>query len=89
MKEEALRLTEELNNEMFKRGGFEYYSPFEFKSCGWNNSAIYFMGIPLWTEDGDEREYITETDEKEALRSFVVREAKKILKDLNLKMGAL
>lgn len=45
------------------------------------------MGIVLWTEDNDEREYITETDEKESLRTCVIRETEKILKDLNLKMG--
>ncbi|HEY8364726.1 MAG TPA: hypothetical protein VIK84_04060 [Haloplasmataceae bacterium] len=88
MKEEALNLVEDLNNELQERGGLEYYCPFEFKSYGWNNSAIYFMGVVLWTEDNDEREYINETDEKESLRTYVIREAEKILKDLNLKMSA-
>ena len=87
-KEQALNLVEDLNNELQDRGGLEYYCPFEFKSYGWNNSAIYFMGIVLWTEDNDEREYLTESDEKESLPSYVIREAEKILKDLNLKMGA-
>ena len=88
MKEEALALVEELNNELQDRGGLEYYCPFEFKSYGWNNSAIYFMGIVLWTDDNDEREYIGETDIQESLRTCVIREAESILKDLNLKMGA-
>jgi hypothetical protein len=88
MKEQALNLVEELNDELQDRGGLEYYYPFEFKSYGWNNSAIYFMGIVLWTEDNDEREYLTESDGKESLRIYVIREAEKILKDLNLKMDA-
>jgi hypothetical protein len=89
MKEEALALVEELNNELQDRGGLEYYCPFEFKSYGWNNSAIYFMGVVLWTDDNDEREYIEDTDEQEPLRDYIVRESKTLLKDLNKKMRNL
>jgi len=87
MKEEALALVEELNNETIT--DLEYYCPFEFKSFGWNNSAIYFMGIVLWTDDNDEREYIGDTDEQESLRNYVVRESKLILNDLNKKLNNL
>ena len=89
MKEEALALVEELNDELQDRGGLEYYCPFEFKSYGWKNSAIYFMGIVLWTDDNDEREYIEDTDEQEPLRDYIVRESKTLLKDLNKKMRNL
>jgi hypothetical protein len=89
MNEEALALVEELNNELQDRGGLEYYCPFEFKSYGWNNSAIYFMGVVLWTDDNDEREYIEDTDEQEPLRDYIVRESKTLLKDLNKKMRNL
>jgi len=87
MKEEALALVEELNNETIT--DLEYYCPFEFKSFGWNKSAIYFMGIVLWTDDNDEREYIGDTDEQESLRNYVVRESKLILNDLNKKLNNL
>ncbi|BBI90447.1 hypothetical protein HYO65_gp055 [Tenacibaculum phage PTm1] len=87
MKEDALKLVEDLNDEVQDRNGLEYYMPFEFKSYGWQNSGIYFMGVILWTDENDEREYIGE-DTKEDLRTFILREADKILKDLNLKMGA-
>ena len=87
MKEEALTLVENLNNEAIT--DLEYYVPFEFKSLGWRNSAIYFMGVILWTEDNDEREYIEDTDEQEPLRDYIVRESKVILKDLNKKMNNL
>ena len=89
MKEEALALVEELNNELQDRGGLEYYCPFEFKSYWWNNSAIYFMGVVLWTDDNDEREYIEDTDEQEPLRDYIVRESKTLLKDLNKKIRNL
>jgi hypothetical protein len=87
MKEEALTLVEQLNSEAIT--DLEYYVPFEFKSFGWNNSAIYFMGIILWTDDNDEREYIGDTDEKELLRDYIVRESKVILEDLSKKMNNL
>ena len=87
MKEEALALVEELNNETIT--DLEYYCPFEFKSFGWDNSAIYFMGIVLWTDENDEREYIGDTDEQESLRNYVVRESKLILNDLNKKLNNL
>lgn len=87
MKEEALALVEELNSEAIT--DLEYYCPFEFKSRGWNNSTIYFMGIILWTDDNDEREYIKDTDEQEPLRDYIVRESKVILNDLNKKMRNL
>jgi len=87
MKEEALALVEELNNETIT--DLEYYCPFEFKSFGWDNSAIYFMGIVLWTDAYDEREYIGDTDEQESLRNYVVRESKLILNDLNKKLNNL
>ena len=87
MREEALILVEELNNEAIT--DLEYYCPFEFKSYGWYNSAIYFMGIILWTDENDEREYIEDTDEQEPLRDYIVRESKVILKDLNKKMNNL
>ena len=46
------------------------------------------MGVILWTEDNDEREYIENTDEQEDLRTYIIRQSEIILKDLNLKMGA-
>ena len=82
MKEEALDLVEDLNNETEERGGLNYYCPFEFRSYGWNNSAIYFMGVLIWTEENDEREYISGTDENEPLYNYVIREAERILKDI-------
>lgn len=85
----AYALVEELNDELYDKGGLDYYIPFEFKSSGYQNSAIYFMGIPIWTDDNDEREYIFNTNIKEPLKVYILRESKKILKDLKLKMKSL
>jgi hypothetical protein len=87
MKEEALALVEELNNEAIT--DLEYYCPFELRSKGWNNSVICFMGIIVWTDEYDERKYIEDTDIRESLRDYIVRESKVILNDLNKKMGNL
>jgi len=87
MKEEALALVEELNNEAIT--DLEYYCPFELRSRGWNNSVICFMGIIVWTDEYDERKYIEDTDIRESLRDYIVRESKVILNDLNKKMGNL
>lgn len=84
----ALDIVQELNDDVAERGGLEYYAPFEFKSIGWQGSAIYFMGIFIWSEENDERDYIGDTDIQEPLRVFVIKQAEKILKDLNMKMGA-
>ena len=85
---QVLDIVEDLNNDVVERGGLEYYAPFEFMSIGWQGSAVYFMGVFIWTEENDERDYVGETDEKEPLRGFIIRQAEKILKDLNMKMGA-
>jgi hypothetical protein len=87
MREEALALVEELNNEAIT--DLEYYCPFELRSKGWNNSVIYFMGTIIWTDEYDERKYIEDTDIRESLRDYIVRESKVILNDLNKKMGNL
>ena len=87
MKEEALALVEELNNEAIT--DLEYYCPFELRSKGWNNSVICFMGIIVWTDEYDERKYIEDTDIRESLRDYIVRESKVILNVLNKKMGNL
>ena len=84
MKEEALALVDELNSEAII--GLEHYFPFDFRSYGWNHSAIYFMGVILWTDKYDEREYIEDTDEQEPLRDYILRESKVILNDLNKKL---
>jgi hypothetical protein len=87
MKEEALALVEELNNEAIT--DLEYYCPFELRSKGWNNSVICFMGIIIWTDEYDERKYIEDTLEREPLRDYIVRESKIILEDLSKKMNNL
>lgn len=84
----ALDIVEDLNNEVSERNGLDYYSPFEFKSIGWQGSAVYFMGVFLWSDENDERDYIEGSDEKEDLKAFIIKQSLKILKDLNLKMGA-
>lgn len=86
---QALDIVEDLNNDIEERGDLEYYAPFEFKSNGWQSSAISFMGVFIWTEENDERDYVDETDEKESLRNFIIRQSKMILKDLNVKMRFL
>jgi hypothetical protein len=85
----ALELVEELNDEVYERGGFEWYVPFTFESGGYDLGVIKFMGEIVWTEYEDMREYVDEDGEvQESLRNYVLRESNKVLKDLNLKMGA-
>jgi len=36
------------------------YSPFEFRTFGWNNSVVLFMGVVIWDDDND---YIIDEDE--------------------------
>lgn len=87
-REEILDLIEELNRESFLDGvSFEYYSPFEFKSNG-DEYAVFFMGIILWTEENDEREWIDE-ENKEPFRGYFIRESKKLLHDLNMRVAQL
>jgi len=89
MKQEALRIVEELNMESYlnNEDSLDYYEPFDFRSTGYD-SAIYFMRLFIWSEDNDEREWITE-HEKEPLKSFCISQAKRILSDLNYRMGEL
>lgn len=88
MKEEALNLVESLNNESFLDGRcLDHYAPYEFTSIGYD-CYISFMGVHLWSYDNDERSWITDTD-KEPLREFVIKESKKIVNDLNLRMRQL
>lgn len=87
LKIQALDCVEDLNNEIEERGGLEYYRPFKFQSTGYCGSIVTFMGVTIWTEENDERDYISE-DEKQPLKDFFIRESCRILKDLNLKMGA-
>jgi hypothetical protein len=47
------------------------------------------MGIIIWTDECDEREYIGDTDIQESLRDYIVRESKVILEDLSKKMNNL
>ncbi len=86
--EKVLGIVEDLNNDIEERGGLNYYTPFKFESIGWQGSAVYFMGVAIWSEQNDERNYICGTDEKEPFREFFIKKAEKILKDLNMKMGA-
>ena len=88
MTKEALELVRSLNNETYIDGvSLEFYDPFEFISTG-NECGIKFMGFYLWTEDNDERDWITE-HEKEPLRRFILNESKKILKDMNQRMAQI
>ncbi len=81
---EELKLVESLNNETFIDGKcIEHIEPFHFESNGylWK---ISFMGIDLISTDNDDREWIK--DEREPLRDFVIKEAKKILLDITTRM---
>lgn len=84
----ALDIVNDLNDYIYDKDSIEYYKPFEFRSIGSQDSIVYFMGVFIWSVDNDERDYIEETDEREPLREFLIRQAKIVLKDLNLKMSA-
>ena len=74
--EEARKAVEELNDELYGQG-LEYISPFEYRSRGWQNAAVLFMGEIIWTEEDDPREWIE--DKYESLYHFLWKESKGIL----------
>ena len=82
---DALVLVETLNEQTFIYGGcigeidlFNFESTYYF----WE---ITFLNISLISSENDEREWIN-SDTKEPLRDFVIREAKKVLSDLTVRM---
>lgn len=86
--QEALNVVEDFNNKVDERNGSEFHCPFEYKSYGWKGCLIEFMGVVVWDSENDNRDYISD-NEKESLYDYVERESLKILKALNLKMGAV
>lgn len=89
MEQEALKLVEDLNNESWSEGNNTFWEPFEFISTG-NFCGIKFMGEFVWDSENDGREYDYDKDEhKEDLRTFVIKESKKILKNLKQKIKLL
>lgn len=85
--EEALSLVEQLNEKASNKGNLDYYCPFEFKSTGWSNSVIYFMGVHVWDDCDDMREYVDEcSNERESLENYVLKMSKIIFNDLKIKM---
>lgn len=88
MKQEALKLVESLNNETFLDGvSLEWIEPFTYESNGYQ-CKISFLGVSLWNNANDDREWMDD-DEKEHLRKFIVREAKKILADINRRLALI
>lgn len=87
MTQEALKLVEELNSETWVEGIGEFWKPFKFCAGGYV-CWIEFMGEPVWYSDTDNRRYIND-DEKEPLIECLIRESKRILLDLNIKMAKL
>ena len=87
IREEALQLVDKLNDKCLEKGGMDWYVPYEFRSHGWQMSGVYFMGQLIWQEDNDDRKTIDEDgDVYEPLEDFVVRKAKKLTRDLIVKM---
>ena len=84
---EVLEVVTDLNDEMYERGGLDYITAFEFRSIGFGGCIVKFMGFTIWSNDNDVREWVDE-DTQEPYNKCFIREANKILKDLNLKMGA-
>jgi len=88
MQQAALKLVESLNNETFLDGrSFGWIEPFTFESTG-VHCGISFLGVTLWDCDSDEREWIGD-DEQEPLRDFIIRQAKEILADINVRMAQI
>ena len=90
MIQEALKLVESLNNETFLDGvSLEWIEPFNFESNGYQ-CKISFLGIILWDDDNDDREWLEDNDDKkEPLRNFIIREAKKVLADMNKRVALI
>jgi len=88
MIQEALKLVDSLNTESYLDGvNLEWLTPFTFESDG-KNCAISFMEVQIWDNENDGREW-REEDEQEPLKDFVIREAKKILADLNIRLAQI
>lgn len=82
--QDTFELIRELNDEVYYEGCIEDYVPFEVRYIGFDY-AIYFMGICLWSEENDEREWISD-HKKEPMKEFILRESKKISNDLYKRM---
>lgn len=70
---EALEIIEKLNDKFESLNGLNHYVPFSFESSVHMDSVIYFMGVPVWSE---------ENDPHDNLEKFILNESSKILKDL-------
>lgn len=84
--QEIVDLIDDLNINSLGENILEYYLPFEYRTVGWCGSAIYFMGVVIWSDENDEREYLEDSNIKEPLKDYLLRESFRILGDLNNKM---
>jgi hypothetical protein len=78
---EIVNVVSILNNEIFDAWANEEYPAFEFSSCGME-CQVLFLGISIWQESEDEREYTFE-DEKESLDLFLRRKAMEIVQNIS------
>jgi len=90
MIQKALKLVGSLNNETYLSGvSLDWITPFKFESDG-HACAISFLEMRLWDNENDDREWSkNNNNEKEPLRDFIIREAKKVLADINIRLALI
>ena len=90
-KDEILDLVDRLNEQTHPQkgeSGIDWYTPFEVRHAGWSETAIFFMGLCIWTEDSDTRKTL-DNGVKEDLETHIIQTAKEITEDLVKKMNEL
>ncbi len=79
--EEIAKTVRGLNEEMYEQCVCEEYVYLIFHSNG-DSIRIEFLGVPIWSDDDDERGYNADTDKYEPLEDFLRREIHEMIKPL-------
>lgn len=87
---EALKLVNDLNEEVFSEGKYED-EPHLFSYCSDGFTDIIMCAdVCIWNSEDDDRLYIDEeADEYEPLRDYVIRESKNMFTDNLERMAKL
>jgi hypothetical protein len=71
----------DLNSSFHEITGEENYAPFRYETDGLTQH-IFFMGVPIWRDDEDERES-DEEGNYEIIEPFLMKQARKVLEQLS------
>jgi len=78
---EAFSAVRKLNNDSYFNEMIEHINLFIFESNG-DSCLIKFCDTVIWCSEDDEREDLPGIDQKENLINFLLKEAKKVAKDI-------